>query len=208
MDKFFVVLMFIPIIAFHEFAHAWVAHLLGDDTAKDEGRMTLNPVSHFDPIGTLLVPAIGLLLNPSGYGLIGWGRAIPYNSGNLSNYRRDSILIALAGPFANFVLAFAALLLAKILIVSHLMDSDMSNLISMFAIVSIFLGVFNFLPCPPLDGWKIMCNIFRLSAEFEYAQGIWLYLGFLLLINLPPVMGSINLGTMTILSLMHSIIGS
>src|SRR6266567_3481071 len=100
---------FIPILTFHEFAHAWVASKCGDDTARLQGRVSLNPLVHIDPIGTVVLPLVAVFLGASGSGLgrfiIGWGKPVPVNIANLRHRRRDDTLVALAGPAINVLLA-------------------------------------------------------------------------------------------------------
>ncbi len=172
--------MFIPILAFHEAAHALVAHWLGDDTAKNNGRLTLNPFSHIDPVGTLLIPGLNLIM--PGTSLIGWGRPVPVDSRHFRNWRRDEMLVAMAGPIANLILALIVLGAAR-----WLPEGDgLRKLAATFAFVSVFLAVFNLIPLPPLDGWQIMQNLFKVPAELIQKGGIWWYIALLLLINLPP----------------------
>lgn len=175
-------LMFIPILAFHEAAHAWVAHLLGDDTAKDEGRMTLNPIVHIDPIGTLLVPGISIFLF-QGFALIGWAKPVPVDPRNFSNKVRDDIFVSLAGPLSNIIFALVALLLGNLLIPT---ESDFRVLVLQMAFLSVFLAVFNLIPIPPLDGWHPFKHAFRIPEETaRQHRGMWLVL-LLVLINVPP----------------------
>lgn len=123
----------------HEAAHAWVAHKLGDPTAKLQGRVSLNPMRHLDMMGTLV-----FLIS----GLIGWGKPVPVNPGNFKYPIRDSAFTALAGPVSNFLLALLVAIPMKH-IGSHL-------LLEYIFQISVFLGVFNLLPFPPLDGSKIL----------------------------------------------------
>lgn len=174
-------LMFIPILTFHEAAHAWAAHRLGDDTARDQGRLTLNPLSHIDPIGTLLIPALSLFMG--GFGLIGWGKPVPIDSTQFRNWRRDEILVALAGPLSNLILAAAVLLACRWLP----MGDGLRDLALDFTSIAVFLAVFNLLPIPPLDGWYPLKNLFRLPEDLVYRLGIWGFLLLIVLINLPPV---------------------
>jgi len=154
LDGLVMYLCFIPIITFHEFAHAWVAWKLGDDTAWRLGRVTLNPQAHICPIGTLLIPGVAILLMASGSGLsgllIGWGKAVPVNLCNLKNRARDDTLISLAGPAMNLALALVALLLLRL---SLAWDARaVAEALWNIAYLSVFLCWFNLLPIPPLDG--------------------------------------------------------
>src|ERR1700678_3346395 len=93
----------VVLLTFHEFAHAWVAHKCGDDTARLQGRMSLNPVVHIDPIGTVVLPLVMIFISPVSRFLIGWAKPVPVNLANLSNPFRDDILIAMAGPAMNLL---------------------------------------------------------------------------------------------------------
>jgi Zn-dependent protease len=200
-ERLYIFLMFIPILTLHEFAHAWVAHKLGDDTAKNEGRLTLNPISHIDLWGTLIIPAMNIFLSPGGIGLIGWGKPVPVNLSNLNNYRRDEPLIALAGPITNLLLAFI------VLAISHwffAQDPAMNRLLGTFAYVSVFLAVFNMIPLPPLDGWNIVKHIFRMPLDLEERGGFWWLIALLVVINLPPVMSFLTFVTKLLLYAMES----
>lgn len=129
----------------HEASHALVAYYLGDPTAKLRGRLTLNPIKHLDPVGSLI-----FLVTQR----IGWGKPVPVNPANFKHPVRDSALTALAGPFSNFVLAFVVALPWKYL--GDYMPDAVLLLLQMIFHTSIFLGLFNLFPFPPLDGSKIL----------------------------------------------------
>ena len=147
--------VFIAIIA-HEIAHGWVAYKLGDDTAKKQDRLSLNPVKHIDMFGTIVLPIL-LFLSKSGF-IFGWAKPVPVNYYNLQHRKRDIILVASAGIIMNVILALvsAVLLRASLLIPNHII----SGILAMFWLHMIFfnivLAVFNLLPIPPLDGSKIL----------------------------------------------------
>ncbi len=145
-------------IILHEISHGVVAHWFGDDTAKRAGRLTLNPIPHVDPFGSIILPALGAI---SGLPVIGWAKPVPVNPNQLRSPRRDLVFVSLAGPFTNFALmALAALATRTLLrgggfVGSTLGDGGSSLLIDIcfaFAFVNLFLGLFNLLPIPPLDG--------------------------------------------------------
>jgi Zn-dependent protease len=147
-------------IILHEISHGVVANALGDDTAKRAGRLTLNPIPHIDPFGSIILPALGAL---TGVPVIGWAKPVPVNPARLRNPRRDMLVVSLAGPGTNFALAAVAAVVAR----SQFHINDVrSNLIAdlplpvlmpfVFAEVNLFLGVFNFLPIPPLDGASLV----------------------------------------------------
>ncbi|MEA3248848.1 MAG: site-2 protease family protein [Patescibacteria group bacterium] len=139
----------------HEYCHALVAYYLGDHTAKNAGRLTLNPIAHIDPVGTILVPLIGAV---SGFPVIGWAKPVPFNPYNLKYGKWGPVMVALAGPISNFLMAGIYLLLLRLAVVTFLMSS--SNLLVLFltllVMVNVVLGIFNFIPVPPLDGSKLL----------------------------------------------------
>jgi len=131
----------------HEFSHAYTAYKLGDNTAKDEGRITLNPLKHIDWLGMFLIVVAGF----------GWAKPVSFNPANLKNKHRDEILISLAGPLSNFVLAVLFLVLARIFYTMDFFNStafglQMINLIVIWEVINFSLFVFNLIPLPPLDG--------------------------------------------------------
>jgi Zn-dependent protease len=142
-------------VILHEISHGVVAAWFGDETAKRAGRLTLNPVPHIDPFGSLILPAMGAL---TGLPVLGWAKPVPVSPANLRNPRRDMLFVSLAGPATNFVLMVAAALAARALfepttsiITWESLPLTVKVLFS-FATVNLFLGLFNFLPIPPLDG--------------------------------------------------------
>lgn len=145
-------------LSFHEAAHAWAADRLGDPTARSLGRLTLNPISHIDPIGTLLFPAIAI---STGAPLFGWAKPVPVNMHNLAAPRRDFALVALAGPVSNIVLAFLATLLMGVLGLTPMPIGrmDPSSLLTGVVLLNVTLAVFNMIPVPPLDGGNVLAGL-------------------------------------------------
>jgi len=137
----FLIISLVMAISFHEAAHAYVAYRLGDSTARDHGRLTLNPLAHLDPFGTLALIFIH----------IGWGKPIPVNPNNLKHLSRDNFLIALSGPATNLILALIGALVLKF----TLNIPGVADFLSTFIALNIILMVFNLLPIPPLDGSKV-----------------------------------------------------
>jgi Zn-dependent protease len=145
-------------VILHEISHGVVALWFGDDTAKRAGRLTLNPIPHIDPFGSIILPAIGAL---TGLPIIGFAKPVPVSPARLRHPRRDMLFVSLAGPFTNFLLMAVAALITRSLLrgggfLGTGIGSDSPDLAVQiffaFAVVNLFLGLFNFLPIPPLDG--------------------------------------------------------
>lgn len=148
-------------LSFHEAAHAWAANRLGDPTARLLGRLTLNPLSHIDWIGTVLFPLVAMV---TGAPLIGWAKPVPVSPANLRAPRRDFALVALAGPVSNLILAVgAAALIAPFsleteeLLAGH--PSVVVDFLMMTVSLNVLLAVFNMIPVPPLDGGNVLAGI-------------------------------------------------
>ena len=160
-------------IVFHEVAHGLVARRLGDPTAEERGRLSLNPIRHIDPFGTVILP---LLLAVTHAGAIfGWAKPVPVNYRRLRNPRRDMVLVALAGPGMNLLLALigTAILAATIMLsgsarggVSALVAANALN----FLLINIFLAIFNLLPVPPFDGGHVVQGVLPPAAARRFAQ--------------------------------------
>jgi Zn-dependent protease len=158
----------VVVITFHEFGHAWMASRCGDDTARHEGRVTLNPLAHIDPIGTVLLPLVALWLTLGGQGklaalIIGWGRPVPVNPFNLRHRVRDDILVSMAGPAMNVVLSVLAVIVWRIGAAAGSEPVESSALMMIW--VSMFLFFFNLIPVPPLDGSHVMKHAVRMPDE-------------------------------------------
>jgi Zn-dependent protease len=169
----------VVLLTFHEFAHAWVAWLCGDDTAQLQGRLSLNPVVHMDPIGTVLFPLL-MVFSPIGGFLIGWAKPVPINLANLRNPVRDDVLIALAGPAMNLVLAVVLVALARIVFMFN--SIEITEEVLRMAELSLLLCFFNLIPIPPLDGSHVLRGFIGMSWETYWNLcrygiiGVWLVL--------------------------------
>jgi Zn-dependent protease len=156
-------------ITVHEASHGYVARYFGDMTAHYQGRITLNPLPHIDPIGTLLLPAIMLLL-PGGF-IFGWAKPVPVDFSRLRNPKRDMLWVAAAGPASNFVMAIIWALVLKF---SSMMPTELTIPLRLMAHAGIFLNVvlmvLNLLPLPPLDGGRIAVSLLPNHLAARYAR--------------------------------------
>ncbi len=180
LDLFVLVLLFFS-ITLHEVAHGYVAYRFGDQTAKLQGRLTLNPLKHVDPFGTILLP---LLLFFSGAPLIGWAKPVPINPSYFQKPREQMMWCAVAGPLTNYTLALFCAILRKLLPLPQFLDYILVNT----AYINLILGTFNLIPIPPLDGSRVVSNFLRGDLAYRYEKlepyGILIvillsYLGFL-----------------------------
>lgn len=151
--------LFLAIIL-HEISHGVVALFFGDDTAKRAGRLTLNPIPHIDPFGSIILPA---MLTITGFGAFGWAKPVPVNPANLRNPRREMLFVGLAGPISNFVLMILAAVGARAAFGAYtggafrVADLPLTiQFLLFFALANLILGLFNLLPIPPLDGSSLI----------------------------------------------------
>lgn len=158
-------------ITVHEVAHGWVAKLLGDPTAMELGRLTLNPVKHVDLIGTLIVPTIALVV--SGF-VFGWAKPVPVNWRNLKRPKRDMTLVALAGPASNLVMAVGWTLVLRVSVHYHEVMAWMTQPLIWMSIAGVFVNcvllLVNLLPVPPLDGGRALTGILPVPLARRFAM--------------------------------------
>ena len=182
---FFQLIAFLFAISIHESAHAWMASRCGDPTARMLGRITLNPLRHIDPVGTILLPAIALF---TGFPMIGWAKPTPVDPRNFKNPMRDDILISIAGPASNFLVVFVTIILLGLLALtspsahyvvhgmarSMILDvngiTPLALMLHQLMVINILLGIFNLIPVPPLDGSHVLRHFLSGGALRLYDQ--------------------------------------
>jgi Zn-dependent protease len=204
LDGLLFYLCFIPVLTFHEFAHAWVAWKCGDRTAKDLGRVSLNPIAHMELVGTVILPLLAIYLSITNSALagfiIGWGKPVPVDPSNLRNPRRDDTLIALAGPAMNLVLAFLMMGVARAglslegIEATHKLGSVLKTIGYLLVTVNLILAFFNLIPIPPLDGSHVVKNMINMSYETYWRLTQFGFVAIILVLNVPGVrLGLIHL---------------
>jgi len=186
-------------IIFHECAHGWVAYKCGDPTAKQAGRLTLNPIKHIDPIGTILIPGILIFLSIMGANRIifGWAKPVPVNFAKLRQPKRDMMLVGMAGPAINIIIAFIIAQMIRLGMFQQYHDA-LGNIV----FINLLLAIFNMIPIPPLDGSRLVMGLLPNSMAIHYVKlerfGILivfglLYLGLFEKLVLPIAMKSMNM---------------
>lgn len=210
----FMVVLLLAISA-HEAGHAWMSYKFGDRTAYDLGRVTLNPVAHTDPIGTLLIPVVAFIFGAIGGALgsiplIGWGKPTPVNPRNWTNYKWGNVMVSVAGVLANSILLIIGIILAKIMMTQGFgveaffgrSQNPLAIFVGDLMLLNLSLFVFNLLPFPPLDGSKILQTFLPESTEPVFAMleqfgflilMLFIYIGLFRLIIMPFYKGLLYL---------------
>src|SRR5436190_6333403 len=184
-DGLIMYLGLLVLLTFHEFGHAWMAWKCGDDTARLQGRVSLNPIAHIDLIGTVILPLLMILLPGAGRFLLGWAKPVPVNPSNLRNPKMDDILVTLAGPWMNLLLAIVLMGLMRVGTFVH--SASMEEVCFDMAHLSLLLCFFNLLPIPPLDGSQIVRVLAGISYQTYYQMARYGFFVLILVLQIPAV---------------------
>lgn len=199
-------LFLVILLTFHEFGHAWTAWMCGDDTARLQGRISLNPLVHIDPIGTVLLPLLMIFLPGSvSRFMLGWAKPVPVNPQNLRNKGFDDLLVTMAGPFMNLILAVVLIALAKGGLLFH--SEDAANMFVRAAETSLLLCYFNLIPIPPLDGSHVLRIATGMSWEAYMNFARFGFIMVIIVIQIPAVRGLLALMVDDTLNLLLRLFG-
>ncbi len=168
-------------VAFHEWGHAIAADLLGDDTPRAEGRVTLNPLVHMDLVGTVIAPLVNIFIFGGALAFMGWGKPVMTNLSNFKRRWRDDIIVNLAGPAANLLVALVSILVGSLVVVAQ---PRLGELVNQLVVMNVGLAVFNLLPIPPLDGASILRHFVGISEEAFLGISRWSGIILLLVVNI------------------------
>ena len=176
----------IILLTLHEFGHAWTAWKCGDDTARLQGRVSVNPLVHIDPIGTVLLPLFMIFGSPGVTKfMVGYAKPVPVNPHNLQHPQRDDILVTMAGPGMNLLLAVLLMALAKVGNLVH--STDMTDICGQMTALSLLLCFFNLIPIPPLDGSQVMRVLTNMSLETYAKLARFGFIAVILVLQIPLV---------------------
>ena len=181
-------------LSVHEWAHAYSADRLGDDTPRSQGRVTLNPLVHMDLFGTVIFPLMFIFVFDSRF-FFGWGRPVMVNVSNFRHRTRDHIIVTLAGPGSNLLLAFLGAVVGGLV---YGFDSNTTEIFGLVIGLNVVLAVFNMIPIPPLDGGQVMRHVVGMSEETFMNISRWGFLILIVAINLPPIRYALGLAIMTV----------
>ena len=192
------VITILAAITIHEFFHAWAANRLGDPTAKLSGRLTLNPIAHLDPLGTLMLLIIGF----------GWGKPVPFDPYNLRHPRRDSALISFAGPAANLVFALLLSLVVRFLqlFTPSIYIILFEAILGSFIYWAIVLAIFNLIPIHPLDGGKVLVGLLPEKLAYQWDDFLNRYGFFIIIFLILPLFGGYSLVSLVIFPIVRFIL--
>jgi len=203
-DIFFQIIVLLFAICVRESARAWMANRLGDPTGKMDGRISLNPIVHIDPVGTILVPLILIVFNR---GTFGWGKPVPVNNRNFKNVVRDDIWCAIAGPVANLLTAFLAVVGIAVIargsasgaiptIGTALVGQPLIDLFLRAIEINVLLAVFNIIPLPPLDAAQVVRHFLSYEALQKFDQ--YGYITLMLVVFVLPMIGFNLVGILSV----------
>ena len=203
-DIFFQIIVLLFAICVRESARAWMANRLGDPTGKMDGRISLNPIVHIDPVGTILVPLILIVFNR---GTFGWGKPVPVNNRNFKNVVRDDIWCAIAGPVANLLTAFLAVVGIAVIargsasgaiptIGTALVGQPLIDLFLLAIEINVLLAVFNIIPLPPLDAAQVVRHFLSYEALQKFDQ--YGYITLMLVVFVLPMIGFNLVGILSV----------
>jgi Zn-dependent protease len=191
-DAMVLYLGLLVLLTFHEFGHAWMALKCGDDTALSQGRVSLNPLVHIDLIGTVALPLLLIFFAPGGF-FVGWAKPVPVNPDNFRNPRADDIMVTLAGPWMNLLLAIVIMGLARLGLMLH--SSSMVEVCVNTAHLSLLLCFFNLLPIPPLDGSHVARSLIGMSYETYHQIARYGIFVLILVLQVPAVQRVLDTAT-------------
>ena len=211
-------LCIVVIITLHEFGHAWMATRCGDDTARLLGRVTLNPLAHIDPIGTVALPLLALFLTAGGAGaaagfIIGWGKPVPFNPQKLKRRGLDDVLIAMAGPAMNVVLTVIVMGIWRVTMLAaggHAEGGVAGTIMQsagMMALLSMYLFFFNLIPVPPLDGSHVLRYFSGMTYETYSNIARYGFFIIIILVQIQPVRAALSTATFFSLSMFMKLFG-
>lgn len=173
--------IFLMAVVIHECSHGWVAYKCGDPTAKMMGRLTLNPLAHIDPLGTILFPLLLIVIHSPF--VFGWAKPVPVNFSNLRHYKRDMVIVGIAGPASNILIAIIGTIVIRLMSIPAWTVGGL--VLEFIVIINLLLAVFNLVPVPPLDGSRVVSGLLPKEYAAYYNKlepfGIFILIGLLAL---------------------------